>query len=78
MPLQEVPVGDYTDITQVISAAAQTAILVETAKFKALIEIVNGTAQSSPDFGEIPPALSARLVAEFEALEAAIDAAPTV
>lgn len=70
--------GGYANVTEVVSAAAQTAILAELAKLKALLPDPTAPAvQVSPDFNIIPPAAVVQLRAEIDALNAAIDAAPT-
>lgn len=77
--------GGYTNVTDVISAAGQTAVIAEVAKLQALIkdpdvDAAAGAARTpspSPDFDRIHPALARQLHVELEALKAAIDAAPT-
>jgi hypothetical protein len=73
-------VGAYANVSNVVSAAAQTAILAEVEKLGALIDM-NGAgsegSMASPEFDRLHPALSKQLRAEIDALKAAIDAAPT-
>lgn len=70
--------GGYSNVTQVVSAGAQTAILAQVAKLKALLpDITQNVVATTPDFDRIPPETSVRLRAEVDALSAAIDAAPT-
>ena len=78
MAVNEGPFGGYNDITDVVSAAAQTSILAEMDKFIALLpDSANGKPGATPDFDAIRPELEQVLRAEFAALKAAIDAAPT-
>lgn len=67
----------YADITRIIAAATQTAILAQIDLLKELIP--DGTAQGaiSPDFKDIPAHTSTKLRLEIDLLKAAIDAAPT-
>lgn len=72
--------GGYAAVTEVVSAAAQTAILAECTKLLALIPDADGPsgyAAVSPDFNMIHPKLATQLRAEIAALKVAIDAAPT-
>lgn len=72
--------GGYANVTQATSAAAQTAIIAEVNKFKALIPDPTDTdpgPKPHPDFDQISPALAYKLRKEIDALTAAIDAAPT-
>jgi len=84
MAVSEIPVVTYTDVTGVIDATADGEVAALLVLFKALIPDPSvpasgtGTAPTSPDFGDIPPATCARLRTEFDALAAAIAAAPTV
>ena len=74
------PFGGYTNVADVVSAAAQTTILAECDKLKALIPAQSATSSASastPDFDQIPPHTAAKLRTEIDALKAAIDAAPT-
>lgn len=68
-----------TNVTEVTSAAAQTQIIARVNLVKALIVdgIANPSGVKTPDFDTISPALADQLRAEFDALTAAIDAAPT-
>ncbi len=69
----------YGDITTVVSLVSQTAILVLVTQLKALIpDPTAGISGTSPDFDNIPPEMATKLRAELVALDAAIDAAPTV
>ncbi len=78
MPL-EGPFGGYSNITDVVSAAAQTAILAEIDKLAALIPDGSAGDQpaTSPEFDAIRPEYAVKLQTEITALKAAIDAAPT-
>lgn len=79
--------GGYSNITQVISAAAKTAIKTELHKLRDLVQ--DPAIQSnrtttpypnpgpSPDFDKVHPQLARQLRVEHAALDAAIDAAPT-
>ena len=74
------PFAGVADVTEIVSAAAQTAILAEVDKVLALIpDITDSTpgSQAVPDFDLILPATAVKLRAEFAALKSAIDAAPT-
>lgn len=72
------PYGGFSNVTVVTSAAAQTAILAEVAKLKALIpDITAGASASHPDFDNVAPEYAVKMRAEIDALTAAIDAAPT-
>lgn len=72
------PFGAYSNVTEVVSAAAQTEILAEVDKLLALIpDITAAESAASPDFDEIPPHTASKLRDEITALKAAIDAAPT-
>lgn len=71
--------GGYTNVTQVVSAAAQTQILAECDKLLALVKDPElATSSAHPDFDLIHPNTARLLRAEIAALKAAIDAAPTV
>lgn len=76
--------GGYTNVTNVISAAAQTEVLGEVDKLIALIKdpaveqsATYPTPSASPDFDRVHPAFARQLHKELAALKAAIDAAPT-
>lgn len=79
--------GGYADVTEVISANGQAAVIAEIAKLSALIKdpaqeenqalVPYPTPSPSPDFDRIHPALARQLHEELAALIAAIDAAPT-
>lgn len=74
------PIGAYADITEVVSAAAQTEILAEIDKFLALIPDITAdppVVAATPDFDQIPPHTAQKLRTELASLKAAIDAAPT-
>lgn len=75
----EGPFGAYSNVTEVVSAAAQTDILTEFDKLVALIPDGSAGDQpaTSPEFDKIDPDMAVRLHAELAALRAAIDAAPT-
>jgi len=67
-----------TDVTTVVTAAGQTDILAECAKFLTLIpNPTAGVTSVHPDFDQIPPHTATKLRSEFALLTAAIDAAPT-
>lgn len=68
----------FTSVTEVVSAAAQTQILTECAKFKTLIgNPAAGVSALHPDLDQMSPQMATRLRAFFDQLTAAIDAAPT-
>lgn len=74
------PFGGYANVTEVITAAAQTEVLAEIDKLKALITDPNDTTglePPHPDFIDIPPHTADKLRSEIDALKTAIDAAPT-
>lgn len=74
------PFGGYANVSQVVSAAAQTAILAEIDKFTALLPNSSTGAVASgdlPDADAIRPELETAIRVEIAALKAAIDAAPT-
>lgn len=77
----EIPVGGYSDVTEVVSAAAQTEILAEVDKLLALVPDVDTTDPapegSAPLYDKWPPELASAIRAEIAALKSAIDAAPT-
>lgn len=81
MSLDLIPVGGYANVTEVISAAGQAAVIVEVNKLLALIPDTD-TKSPSPT-GEIPffdkmhPEVASALRLEIAALVVAIDAAPT-
>ena len=73
--------GGYTDITEVVTAALNTELTAEIAKLTALIPDITAdppVQAAHPDFDQIHPRLADQLRAEIAALQAAIDAAPTV
>lgn len=70
--------GGYTAVTEVISAAGQTAVLAQINKLLALIpDPTSSATPASPDFNVIDPRLATQLRLEIAALKTAIDAAPT-
>jgi len=80
----EIPVGGYSDVTEVVSAAAQTEILAEIDKLLALVpDTDHSNAQASPPQGTAPlydkwsPELANAIRVEIAALKTAIDNAPT-
>ena len=79
MALNEGPFGGYANVTEVVSAAAQTAILAEIDKLAALIPDGSAGDQPAahPEFDSIRPDYAVKVHAEITALKAAIDAAPT-
>ena len=80
MAVNEGPFATYTSV-EIASAAAQTEVIANVNAFKALISdpsvSAEGTAPSSPDFGDMPPATADKLRTEIVALVAAIEAMPT-
>jgi len=77
MAVSEGPFGGYANVTEIISAAGQTAVLAEINKFIALLpNSATGARGASPDFDAIRPEYEVKLRAELTALKAAIDAAP--
>ena len=77
MALTQPPFGGYVDVTEVVSAAAQTEIIAEVEKLAALIPTPTDQLHPHPEFDSIRPEYAAKLHAEIDALQAAIDAAPT-
>lgn len=77
MALTQPTFGGYVNITEVVSAAAQTEIIAEIEKLAALIPTPTDQIHAHPDFDAIRPEYSEKLHAEIDALQAAIDAAPT-
>lgn len=71
-------VGGYVNVANVISAAAQTAVLAEIDKLTALLVPTDGKKAASPDFLGLDKAMSSKIAVEIAALKVAIDAAPTV
>ena len=71
------PFGGYTTPANAISAAAQTELLAELDKLRALIARTEGQSQPHPDFDLIHPETANKLVAEIDALKTAIDATAT-
>lgn len=78
------PVGGYANVTEVISANGQAAVIAEIDKLLALIpDTSHPTAQNSPPsgvaplFDKIAPEVADALRVEIAALKTAIDAAPT-
>jgi len=74
--------GGYSDVTEVIAGATQTSILAELAKLKALIPDpdtapANRGTDAGGNFDQIAPQLAHQLRGEIDALNDAIDAAPT-
>jgi hypothetical protein len=69
--------GGYDDITHVITAGGQTAILAEIDKLKGLLPDATAQGAITPDFKDIPPHTAEKLRAEIDLLKTAIDAAPT-
>lgn len=80
MAIDTVPVGGYSDITKIVSAAAQTAILAEIDKLIALIPQQTGSSSDvpgpAPFYDGFRPEIAAALRDELDALKTAIDAAP--
>jgi len=73
------PVGTYTDVTGVIAAGPAAEIVALIATLKALIPDPTDTVgirPASPDFLTITPGAAHLLLAELNAMEAAIAAAP--
>lgn len=70
--------GGYTNVTDVISGAAQTAVLARIDLFLALFPDPEAAHQPvHPDFDLVHPNTAAQIRAEIAALKVAIDAAPT-
>lgn len=70
--------GGYANVTEVVSAAGQTQILAEVDKLRALLESTTRNANTADTvFGRMAPSTKTFLLAEIDALKAAIDAAPT-
>lgn len=80
-----IPVAGVADITEVVSANAQTEINGEIDKIIALIPDTNhptaqNTAQTGgkvPEYDRWPPSLASQMRAELADLKVHIDAAPT-
>jgi|GEM_PF-2197689 len=80
MPINEVPVGTYADVTGVVNATAAAEIAVLLAELKSFLpdpDDKSGTPAKSPDYFHIVPSVSHKLRAELDALSASIAAAPT-
>lgn len=74
MPLSGT-VGGYTTGTNPITALAQTDVLAQIDKLKALIPDPTASVPAAhPDFDQISPQVATRLRAEIDALKVAIDA----
>ncbi len=72
-----VPVANVSNVTDIIIAAAQAAVILEINKVKALIpDITQSVSASHPDYDLIDPQTAVNLRAEIDALIVAIDAAP--
>lgn len=69
--------GGYANVTAVIPAAGQTAVLAEIDKLLALLVPSDNVSPASPDFIGIDKVMSTKIAVEIAALKAAIDAAPT-
>ncbi len=93
MALSVGPFGTYPNVTNVVSAAAQTEIIALLTELKTLIPgtpkaftagegtPVGGASEAAmphPEFDKMPQDLAERLLVEINAIDAAIDAAPTV
>lgn len=75
--------GDYTNVTQVVTAAAKAQIIADIEKLRALVSFpttysstTGNKAMPHTDFDLMPPHLINQLNREITALEAAINAAP--
>lgn len=81
MAVPGAPFGGYTNVPNVISAAAQTAVLAEIDKFLALFPDPqlesHAKNRAHPDFDLVHPATVLKIRSEIAALKTAIDAAPT-
>ena len=77
MAVTYAPFSGVTDLTEIVSANAQTEINGEIDKVIALFQRTDGQSQPHPDFDLIQPATADKIVAELEALKTAVDAAPT-
>lgn len=72
------PLSGMTNVTEVVSAAAQTQILARINLIKALIpDPTAGTSAPTGDHDAIKPHMATALRTELDALIAAVDAAPT-
>jgi len=70
--------GGYSNVTDIVTAAAQTKIITQVNKLKALIPASTDTTSGDhPDFDQLSPRLADQLRLEIAALVTAIDAAPT-
>lgn len=72
--------GGYTNVTEIVSAAAKTQILAQIDKLRDLTADVDNKKGGTPhtDFDHLTPALASQFRAEIAALKAAISAAPVV
>lgn len=70
------PFGDYTNVAGVVSAQAAGQIAALFVKLKAFLSQPNGASMPHTDFDSISPATRDLLVAEINAVAAAIAAAP--
>ena len=92
MALNTGPFGTYPDVTNVVSVAAQTEIIALLTELKTLIPgtpsafsagsgtpvgAVSEAPMQSPEFDAMRQSDADKLVAEIDAISAAIDAAPT-
>lgn len=78
------PFGGYTDLTEVVSAAAKAQLDTQLAKLQALIPTAaqlappaSGTKSASPDFDQFHPNQAQAVHAELDGFKAAYQAAPT-
>ena len=72
------PFAGVTDVTQVVSDAATAKIVANIALVKALIPDGTAVTNAKPDFDQIMPHTAEKLRLELDALNNAIEAAPTV
>ena len=84
MAINEIPIGAYTDVSDVIATAAAAKIVLEFDKLMAFIPDPEaddadtvGVSGAAPDYDNVPPAYAVHIRAEIAALRAAIAAAPT-
>lgn len=75
--MAEATFAGVANVTEVISAAGQAAVIAEINKVKALIHAGTATSAAKPIFDGVNPEYAHQLRLEIDALIAAIDAAPT-
>lgn len=81
MTVSFAPFGTYANVTGVVNTTAAAEIVALIAELKTLVADEAGGTNNAPfphpDFDQMPPALGSKIVAEIDALAAAIAAAPT-